>query len=129
MNDGEYLDGEKHGYWTTYYANGNKRSEGRYDHGIKEGFWIQYWPNGGKKSEGEFVDDKFTGKYMAYHPNGNRELEGVYNEHRGVPADGTKEGPWSYFEDDGETIWRIITYHRGARTKPDEIYKPRDAKG
>ena len=126
MTEGEYLDGEKHDYWTTYYANGNKRGEGRYDRGKKQGLWIQYWPNGNKKSEGVFVDDKFTGKYMAYHENGKRELEGSYNEYRGVPADGTKEGPWHYYEDDGENIWRTITYHRGARTKPDEIYRPCD---
>jgi antitoxin component YwqK of YwqJK toxin-antitoxin module len=125
MTDGEYVDGEKHGYWTTYYANGNKRSEGLYNRGKKEGVWIQYWQNGSKKSEGTFRDGQFTGRYMAYHENGSRQLEGVYNEFSGVPADGTKEGVWTYYEDDGETIWRKITYHRGSRTKPDEIFRPR----
>ena len=122
MTDGEYLDGEKHGYWVTFYANGNKRSEGAYAHGRKNGLWIQYWPNGAKKSVGTFVNDKFTGKYCAYHANGNRQVEGSYNDHRGVPADGTKEGAWNFYEPDGETRWRTITYHRGSRTKPDDIY-------
>jgi len=27
---GEMVDGKKHGYWITYYANGVKRSEGNY---------------------------------------------------------------------------------------------------
>jgi antitoxin component YwqK of YwqJK toxin-antitoxin module len=124
MKDGEYLDGEKHGLWITFYANGNKRSEGRYDRGKKEGPWIQYWPNGNKKSEGTFQDNRFTGQYTAYHENGNLQLHGVYNEFKGASSDGTKEGEWCYFEEDGETIWRKITYHRGSRSKPDEILRP-----
>ena len=124
MTDGEYLDGEKHGMWITYYANGNKRSEGRYDRGLKEGPWIQYWPNGNKKSEGTFKGGKFTGDYTAWHENASLQLRGRYNEHQGASADGTKEGEWRYYEDDGETVWRIITYHRGSRSKPDQIMRP-----
>ena len=123
MTDGEYLDGEKHGVWITYYANGNKRSEGSYNRGKKEGLWLQFWPNGIKKSEGTFKNDKFTGLYIAYHKNGNREYQGNYNEHNGSSADGTKEGEWCYYEADGETLWRKITYHRGSRTKPDEVFR------
>ncbi len=125
MNDGEYLDGEKHGQWTTYYASGNKRSEGRYDRGKKEGLWIQYWPNGARNSEGTFREDKFTGKYTAYHENGNLASEGWYNEFAGIGSDGTKEGPWCFYEADGVTMWRRITYHRGSRSRPDEIFRPR----
>ena len=36
-------------------------------------------------------------------------------------ADGRKEGVWLYYEEDGETVWRIITYKKGgSRAKPDE---------
>ena len=58
LTDGEMLNGKKHGYWTTYYANGFKRSEGRYIHGKKEGLWIQYYKNGNKTSEASFRDGK-----------------------------------------------------------------------
>jgi antitoxin component YwqK of YwqJK toxin-antitoxin module len=126
MTGGEYLDSEKHGLWVTYYANGNKRSEGRYERGKKQGPWVQYWPNGNKKSEGTFRDDRFGGQYTAYHENGNTQTHGVYNEFTGTSADGTKEGEWLHYEEDGETIWRKITYHRGSRSKPDEILRPRD---
>ena len=37
LTTGEIVDGKKHGYWVTYYANGNKRSEGAYIHGEKDG--------------------------------------------------------------------------------------------
>ena len=123
MTGGEYLDGEKHGVWITYYANGNKRSEGSYHRGKKEGLWLQFWPDGNKKSEGTFKNDKFTGLYTAYHENGHRAHQGHYNEYNGSSADGTKEGEWCYYEPDGETLWRKITYHRGSRTKPDEVFR------
>ena len=36
-------------------------------------------------------------------------------------ADGRKEGVWLCYEEDGETIWRVITYKKGgSRAKPDE---------
>lgn len=127
MNDGEYVDGEKHGEWISYYANGNKRSEGRYNKGKKEGLWRQYWPNGNPKSEGTFKDNKFTGLYTSYYENGKRSYQGRYNDFNGSSADGTKEGEWRSYEEDGETVWRVITYHRGSRSKPDEILRPRNS--
>ena len=30
LSDGQMVDGKKEGYWTAYYANGNKRSEGTF---------------------------------------------------------------------------------------------------
>jgi antitoxin component YwqK of YwqJK toxin-antitoxin module len=126
MTDGEYLDGEKHGMWITYYANGNKRSEGAYNRGKKEGLWLQYWPNGNKKSEGTFQKGLFTGLYTAYHESGGRRFQGRYNDYKGVPSDGTKEGEWCIYKEDGETICRKITYHYGSRSKPDEILSSDD---
>ena len=38
LTDGEIVNGKKHGYWVTYYANGFKRSEGGYIEGKKKGF-------------------------------------------------------------------------------------------
>ena len=61
---GEMVDGKKHGYWVTYYANGNKRSEGNYIEGKKEGPWIQYHKNGNKASEACFRDGKNEGDYV-----------------------------------------------------------------
>jgi antitoxin component YwqK of YwqJK toxin-antitoxin module len=123
MRDGEYVDGKKDGLWISYYANGNKMSEGRYALGKKEGVWIQYWQNGNKKSEGTFKNGVFTGLYTSYYENGKRRYQGYYNEYQGVSADGWKDGPWYCYDEDGETVNRIITYKRGARSKPDEYPK------
>ena len=58
LTDGETVDGKKHGYWVTYYANGFKRSEGRYIACKEEGLWIQYHKNGNKAIEATFRDGK-----------------------------------------------------------------------
>ncbi len=51
---GEMVDGKKHGYWITYYANVQKRSEGNYIHGKKDGPWIHYHMNGNIRPEAFF---------------------------------------------------------------------------
>ncbi len=123
MTVGEYVDGEKEGPWVSYFANGNKMSEGRYHKGRKEGLWILYHPNGQKKSEATFVNGHYSGLYTSYYENGCRRWQGYYNEARGNSADGTKEGVWHDYEEDGETVQRRMTYHRGSKTKKDE-YAP-----
>lgn len=126
MEQGEIVEGKKEGRWVSYFANGNVQREGEYRNGKKEGLWILYWPGGNKQSEATFREGKYTGLYTAYHQNGKRRLQGRYNDFAGVPADGTKEGPWNDYAEDGETIRRIITYHRGSRTKPDETFPVED---
>ena len=46
---------------------------------------------------------------------------GAYPKHVGKSYDGKKEGPFYNYEEDGKTVWLIITYKRGgSRAKPDE---------
>ena len=123
MRYGEYEEGVKEGEWITYGAKGNILSQGRYENGKKEGLWILYWPNGNKKSEGNFVRGMYTGLYTAYHQNGKRFREGRYHEITGRSTNGTKEGAWHDYAEDGETRLRRMTYKHGSRAKPDE-YPP-----
>ena len=122
LTDGEMVDGKKHGYWITYYANGYKRSEGRYNAGKKEGLWLQYHKNGSKAIEATFRAGKHEGAYISYRENGSLGMKGFYPKHVGKSYDGKKEGAFYYYEEDGETVWRIITYKKGgSRAKPDEF--------
>ncbi len=122
LTDGEMVDGKKHGYWVTYYANGHKRSEGHYNAGKKEGLWLQYHKNGNKAIEATFRDGKHEGEYIGYNENGNLGMRGSYPKHVGKSYDGKKEGAFYYYEEDGETVWRIITYKKGgSRAKEDEF--------
>ena len=123
MRDGDYINGMKHGLWISYYADGTKMSEGHYCNGQKDGPWTLYWPNCQKKSEAMFANGKYVGLYTSYHENGNRRWQGRYNGITGTSADGTKDGVWLDYEEDGETVKRRMTYKRGSKTKPDE-YAP-----
>ena len=121
LTEGKTVNGKKDGYWITYYANGNKRSEGNFRMGVKDGNWIQYYSNGNKKSEGRFKNGLNEGWYVCWHENGTRQWEGDYGPHVGKSYDGKKEGRWMcYSAKDGETVWRTIEYKHGTRTKPDE---------
>jgi antitoxin component YwqK of YwqJK toxin-antitoxin module len=44
----------KHGLYTRWYANGNKKLEGRYVNGKKEGTFTEWRINGSKESETVF---------------------------------------------------------------------------
>lgn len=126
-SDGSWTkDGKKDGPWTTFYADGTKRSEGSYQAGAKQGLWRQYHKNGKLASEGTFHEGKFYGRYRAFHENGNLEMEGTYNPICGNSADGTKEGEFRYYNTDGKTVWRVITYKRGSRCKEDQILAVKD---
>ena len=126
-SDGNHsIDGKKDGPWLTHYANGAKRSEGIYHAGLKHGRWLQYHKNGNIASEATFHEGKNTGAYRAFHENGNLEMEGMYNPIRGNSTDGTKEGEFRYYNTDGRTVWRIITYKKGSRAKEDAILAEKD---
>jgi uncharacterized protein len=120
------VGGKKHGLWITRYADGPKRSEGAYDAGVKHGAWVQYQKNGKPATEATFHMGKYVGRYRAFHENGRLRMQGTYNPIRGNSADGTKEGPFSYYNTDGKSVWRIITYKRGARSQRDQLLAERD---
>ncbi len=120
------IAGKKEGLWITFYADGAKRSEGAYQAGEKHGKWVQYHKTGKPASEATFHRGKYVGRYRAFHEDGKLQMEGHYNPFRGNSADGTKEGEFKYYNRDGKTVWRIITYKRGSRTKPDELLAAKD---
>lgn len=117
LSDGQMVDGKKEGYWITYYANGNKKSEGAYKNGQKEGKWTLYHQNGNKQSEATFRNGLYEGHYVSYHKNGNKFREGMYGEHQGNSYDGRKEGVWYQYESDGKTISTKVIYKHGRVVK------------
>lgn len=56
-----YLEGKKHGIWTTYYSNGILREKRRYHHGSKEGEHLRYWPDGKLRSQYHLKNDVYEG--------------------------------------------------------------------
>lgn len=120
LEEGETTDGQKEGPWTTHYANGNKRSEGTYKNGLRHGDWTYYHKSGGVDHTVSFNEGKHVGDTVSYYEDGKLRQRGQYNEFRGKSTDGKKTGPWYFYAEDGKTLWRIITYKNGARSKKDE---------
>ena len=121
LNEGKLKDGKKHGKWTRYYANGNKREEGKYAEGQKEGRWTRYHKDGSRAVVCHYENDIYTGEISAYWPDGTLKQTGQFNTYAGKWSDGKKTGPWTDYAEDGETVWRVITYKNGSRTKEDDM--------
>ncbi len=120
LEDGEYKDDKKHGPWVLYYADGGKRREGDYHMGEKTGRWIEYHKNGRKAAVNHYHNNQPTGTHTGYYENGNKKQSGQFNEWAGKWTDGKKTGVWIFYDTDGNTVWRRITYKNGSRCKKDE---------
>ncbi len=117
-----------HGTTTTWYKNGDKRSEGRFVDGLAEGTYT-VWDLGNRKtSETEFVAGKRQGGYRRWYLDGKLEREETYREDRlegpavtwhpngakrseGSYVGGKKDGTWTYWDRHGELLrtesWRL----------------------
>jgi antitoxin component YwqK of YwqJK toxin-antitoxin module len=67
---GTYLDGEKHGTWTSWYNNGNKWSEGQYTKGRNDGITSTWHENGQKYYEGHFTEGARSGVWRFWDEQG-----------------------------------------------------------
>lgn len=109
----------KDGAWTTWFENGQKRSEEMYAKGTMIGAWkyfyedgkteseidfskgtaVYYFKNGSKQSEGGIANGMISvGKWTGYHENGQKNYEGSYN------AQGQKDGVWAWWDKDGKFL-------------------------
>lgn len=77
---GTYLDGEKHGTWTSWYDNGNKWSTGQYTNGVNDGIIITWHENGQKYYEGHFTAGARTGIWRFWDEQGELIKEIDYNK-------------------------------------------------
>ena len=72
--DGDKKDGEE----TSYYDDGQKKSEANYKNGFLEGLLVSWEGTGKKKSEIMYRGGKKEGKGIFYHKSGNKRWEGYY---------------------------------------------------
>lgn len=133
FEDGEWL---KHGPFTFRNARDEEISGGRYKSGLESGEWWQVYEDG-SRGEGSFVKGQRSGMWRTYFPNGTDQDSGRYEEGRrtgewtsrrqdgsllrkAMYADGTENGPVTYFLTDGRTIDRERTglYRDGELVAP-----------
>ena len=86
---------QKHGVWTAWYRNGNKKTEGAYDHGVLIGKFTWWYENGQKQAEGEYLAGVDSGTWTTWHPNGLRESQITY-------VDGEPIGTWMRWDTEGK---------------------------
>lgn len=79
---------------TTYYGNGNKRSEGEYSFGERIGLWFYYYSDGTLESKIHYVDEYKDGPFEEYYKNGNLKTRGSYKWEK-------KIGIWFFHNEDG----------------------------
>ena len=78
MSSKRFLRGIKDGPFTTWYDNGQKRSENYWEYDKKIGKWLTWYSNGQIESQGSYVDDKKDGRWVSYNKTGEKVSEVVY---------------------------------------------------
>lgn len=104
----------RHGAFTLYGADDNKRVLGKYKDGVKSGRWNYRYDDGNPWVTGVYREGARHGKWTFRHPNREVRAEGSYDE--GLPT-----GTWSFFDAGGSLVARdsgtytpIVSYYQGA---------------
>jgi antitoxin component YwqK of YwqJK toxin-antitoxin module len=121
----------KDGKWTTWFENGNIRSEEFYKNGVMVGEWrflyenglteslinfetgkaINYTKKGSVSSEGSIAPGMINiGEWTGYHENGTKNFTGSYNK------DGQKDGVWIWWDEKGN-VTEEQTFKNGVLVK------------
>ena len=60
---------KQHGYWESYWNNGNLWYKGNYVDGKQHGYWEIYYDNGNLSYKGNYVDGKEHGYWEEWYKN------------------------------------------------------------
>jgi antitoxin component YwqK of YwqJK toxin-antitoxin module len=102
------------GTWTTYYANGRKKSEVSYRGGKAHGRAVVWYENGREKSECHNVFGVSEGKYIRWHENGKKKEEGFLKRDPKAPESSCYHGTVTKWAEDGR-IQSMNYYNNGKR--------------
>ena len=86
---------ERHGRFTSWYENGQKKFEGMFEHEIKSGEFTWWHENTQRAVQGSFKTDERHGLWSWWHENGQKAIQGQYEN-------GKLAGKWSYWNADGK---------------------------
>ncbi|MEM1453226.1 MAG: hypothetical protein AAGI22_29255 [Planctomycetota bacterium] len=129
----DYVNGERHGKFRRYNAEGLLitlehfragrkdgpsldyigdllHEEGSYADGKRTGSWKSYHPNGALETQGSFVNGLQVGEWVEYHDNGQRKSIGGFEN-------GVATGEWRGFHRQGERRY-VSTYRNGQPNGP-----------
>lgn len=92
--EGQYIDGEEDGSVKVWEPDGKIAMMGTYRHGVQVGHWTWWHENGNKRLEGSYKDGKQHGQWRTFYENGNVKDEKRYNN-------GIKDGLWTRYRENG----------------------------
>jgi antitoxin component YwqK of YwqJK toxin-antitoxin module len=84
----------KHGLWTAWHPNGQKKAEGEYREDKPVGPFAWWYESGQKQAEGEYVEGVPSGVWITWHANGVKESRGEYRR-------GSAVGKWMRWNAEG----------------------------
>lgn len=105
MSEGEMLDGQEAGQWTSWHENGNMMSTGYYQEGLKDSLWMWYDESGVLAASGSYDKGMEQGTWMHYYADGVLADSGSYQR-------GLQDGLWEYFHENGK-LKSQVNYHAG----------------
>ena len=96
------MDGEpvKHGVWTSWYPNGQRKHEGEYREDVPTGEFTWWHENGQKSLVAAYQDGKKHGQWTWWHPSGLKSIQGKYEGDS--PA-----SKWLWWHDTGKVARRV----------------------
>ena len=115
----------KHGYYKSFWQNGNRKEEGAFKEGKKDGTWTFFADSGTEKISEEVWEEGRLLHHATYYPNGNPRSESTYSD-RGEATiyyyeNGNKEREGAYKSglEDGLWIW----YYENGNKKEEGFFR------
>lgn len=91
---------QKHGEWTAWYPNGQKRMEGEYQFNEPSGKFTWWHQNGQRSLVASYMAGKKANIWVWWHANGQKAIQGNY-------LNGSPSSRWTWWKDDGKVSHRV----------------------
>lgn len=95
VEEGNYVNTRKEGFWKKYYPGGKLKSEIFYVGSRPKGAYTLYYENGQIEEQGNWERSKNTGEFKRYHPNGKIAQDFSFSE------TGQRTGKQTYYYENG----------------------------
>ena len=96
---GETRNGQPHGEWKYWYANGQREKTGTYADGVMTGQWTYWYESGQRKESGAYLVGKRDGQWQTWYEDGQLHETGKYEND-------LKQGEWLTFYPNGQIASR-----------------------
>ena len=118
-----------HGPYTSFFKNGNLKTQGQYFNNVSNGAWEFYYEDGGLRRRGSLKDGKNEGMWEYFYENRQKSMEGDISggarqgywkmyystgmlKSEGAFKDGKKQDRWKYYYDTGGLL-AVANYEVG----------------